>query len=110
MMASAATGLGAQRSAILIEAEPIAGPSSMADDMEEGEVAEEKKAGFHVNTRLIPKALLEEHSELEGLGLGVFNQQDFEDGRWTLVLKDIQNQVTLYYCITKVCSHMIKRA
>ncbi|XP_046366645.2 DNA excision repair protein ERCC-6-like [Haliotis rufescens] len=80
MMASAATGLGAQRSAILIEAEPIAGPSSMDDDMEEGEVAEEKKAGFHVNTRLIPKALLEEHSELEGLGLGVFNQQDFEDG------------------------------
>ncbi|XP_046572869.1 LOW QUALITY PROTEIN: DNA excision repair protein ERCC-6-like [Haliotis rubra] len=79
-MASAATGLGGQRASILIEPEPVAGPSSMADDnMDEGEVAEEKM-GFHVNTKLIPKALLEEQSELEGLGLGVFNQQEFEDG------------------------------
>lgn len=51
--------------------------------MEGDKEVSEKPGKFHVNKALIPGAQLndiQESSELEGLGLDVFNQEDFEQG------------------------------
>ena len=63
-----------------IETQDTAPGSAMEDSLEQ---QEDSSTRFHVDRTLIPSAHLaemKEDQELEGLGLTVFNQEDFEEG------------------------------
>ncbi|OWF44499.1 DNA excision repair protein ERCC-6-like [Mizuhopecten yessoensis] len=74
---------GSSQSAEGVSLEKNDGYESVETKSEGEEAVSEKTGKFHVDKSLIPAAQLndiQEFSELEGLGLDVFNQEDFEQG------------------------------